>query len=65
MIKSFSGQVALCFAFPEPYLLMLAKTDYQNTIFTLFQIFGHLAFVKKQITDFFFGFLTKAKWLKI
>ena len=27
MIYSFSGQVVFCFAIPEPYLLMLAKTD--------------------------------------
>ena len=30
MIKSFSGQVVLCFAIPEPYLLMLAKNDYPS-----------------------------------
>ena len=30
MIKSFSGQVVFCFAFPEPYLLMLSKTDYPS-----------------------------------
>ena len=32
MIKSFSGQVVFCFAFPEPYLLMLAKTDYPSIV---------------------------------
>ena len=30
MIKSFSGQVVFCFAIPEPYLLMLTKTDYPS-----------------------------------
>ena len=30
MIKSFSGQVAFCFAVPEPYLLTLVKTDYPS-----------------------------------
>ena len=30
MIKSFSGQVAFCFAILEPYMLTLAKTDYPS-----------------------------------
>ena len=32
MIKSFSGRVVFCVAIPEPYLLMLAKTDYPSIL---------------------------------
>ena len=38
MIKSFSGQVVLCFAIPEPYLLTLAKTDYPSIVKTLIRL---------------------------
>ena len=32
MIKSFSCQVVFCFAIPESYMLMLAKTDYPSIL---------------------------------
>ena len=35
MIKSFSGQVVFCFAITEPYLLILAKTDYPSIFLSL------------------------------
>ena len=40
MIKSFSGRVVFYFAIPEPYLLMLAKTDYSSI--SILSIYLHI-----------------------
>ena len=51
MIKTFSGQVAFCFAIPEPYLLTLAKTDNPSIVDLYREITGHSKVKANEYSD--------------
>ena len=63
MIKSFSGQVVFCFAIPEPYLLMLTKTDYPSILSVLSSFAITMLCRGRESWLFYFNCLLDVMWL--